>query len=129
MLILILLVIAIVVCATLLILDSTGVLYLDYALTDFVIPILLIASIIPTIFLCICGFSISYAENMKYESKMAEREMLVYRLENQSNDALLYGDIVEFNNWIRTNKLWAENIWTNIYNYQKCKSIEPINIP
>jgi hypothetical protein len=129
MLILILFVVVIAVCATLLILDSTGVLYLDYALTDFVIPLVLVVSIIPTIVLCICGFSIAYAEDMKYESKIAEREMLIYRLENQNNDALLYEDIIEFNDWVRDNKLWAENLWTNIYNYQKCKTIEPINIP
>lgn len=129
MLILIVLVAIIAVCAILLILDHQGIICLDYDFTDLFAPILLGACIIAFIILAICGFSTAYTENTQYEIKMAEREVLVYRLENQKNDALLYKDIVEFNSWIKNNKLWAENPWTNIYNYQKCADIEPINIP
>lgn len=67
-------------------------------------------------------FSIHMGRDLKCENMLAKKEMLEYRLEKQSNivgNELLYSEILEFNNDLRSIKKWANNPWTNWFNDQK----------
>ena len=63
-----------------------------------------------------------------YQNAVCEREIIVYRIENQDNNIigneLLYKDIVEFNNKIRTIKNGANNKWINWYYNEDIATIE-----
>lgn len=86
--------------------------------------------VVSAIFFIICiipAISIQMGESTMYEIKMEEYEMLNYRLENQANDATLYSDIMEFNSWILSNNKWANNPFTNVWNYQSCTQIPTID--
>ena len=91
-----------------------------------------IVGIISLIVCSICVFSISINSDLNYENMLAKKEMLEYRLEKQSNivgNELLYSEILEFNNDLRSIKKWANNPWTNWFNYQKiANNIDYINI-
>lgn len=81
-----------------------------------------IVGIISLIVCSICVFSISINSDLNYENMLAKKEMLEYRLEKQSNivgNELLYSEILEFNNDLRSIKKWANNPWTNWFNDQK----------
>lgn len=60
---------------------------------------------------------------MDYQNKLHERDMLEYRIEhmeeNITGNEMLYNDIVDFNNDLRTTKRWANSPWTNWFNNQK----------
>ena len=67
-------------------------------------------------------FSIPISSDLKCANMLAKKEMLEYRLEKQSNivgNELLYSEILEFNNDLRSIKKWANNPWTNWFNDQK----------
>lgn len=69
------------------------------------------------------------AEN-KYNQKLYQKEVLEYRLESgelQGNE-LLYHDITEFNNELRSVKYWYNNPWTNWFNNGKVASIDYIEL-
>ena len=59
--------------------------------------------------------------DINYQNKLYEKEMLEYRIEhieeNITGNEMLYNDIVEFNNELRSTKKWADSPWTNwLYN-------------
>jgi hypothetical protein len=58
--------------------------------------------------------------------------MLEYRIEhieeNITGNEMLYNDIVEFNNELRSTKKWANNPWTNWFYNQDIATIDYIEI-
>ena len=78
------------------------------------------------------GFIIGNATacELDYQNFLHEKEILEYRIEhmeeNITGNEMLYNDIVEFNNELRSVKKWASNPWTNWFNNQKVASIDYI---
>jgi hypothetical protein len=72
------------------------------------------------------------AEN-DYQKMLYEKEVLEYRIENEENNIvgneLLYNDIVEFNNALRDEKYYADNLWVNWFHNAKIAEIDYIEIP
>lgn len=70
--------------------------------------------------------------DVKYQNVVYEKEMLEYRIkhmeENITGNEMLYSDIVEFNNELRSVKKWANNPWTNWFYNQDVATIEYIEI-
>ena len=88
--------------------------------------------VISLIVCSICILSIPINRELNYENMLAKKEMLEYRLENQKDmigNELLYSQILEFNNELRSIKKWANDPWTNWFNNQKiADNIDYINI-
>jgi hypothetical protein len=81
-----------------------------------------------TAFLLINGIS----STEDYEDMLYTKEVLEYRLENRDDtvvgNELLYRDVIEFNNELRSVKRWANNPWTSWFNNQKiAKNIDYID--
>lgn len=76
----------------------------------------------------IIGNRIGY--DIDYQNTLYEREVLEYRLDHRENDfpgnEMLYNDIVEFNNKLRSQKKWANNPWTNWFNNEKIAALDYI---
>lgn len=68
--------------------------------------------------------------DVDYQNMLHKREMLEYRIEhmeeNITGNEMLYNDIVEFNNKLRSTKKWANNPWTSWFNNQDVASIDYI---
>ena len=66
--------------------------------------------------------------NINYQNALYRKEMLEYRIEHMDEDVIgnemLYNDIVEFNNELRSTKKWAENPWTSWFNNQKIADLD-----
>ena len=81
-----------------------------------------VIGVVSLIVCSICIFCIHISSDLTCTNMLAKKEMLEYRLEKQSNivgNELLYSEILEFNNDLRSIKKWANNPWTNWFNYQK----------
>lgn len=85
-----------------------------------------------TIFCLVAILKVQATSQIDYEKTLYQREVLVYRLENIENDVvgneLLYNEIIEFNNDLRTTKYYANNLWTNWFFNQKIAKIDYIEI-
>lgn len=70
--------------------------------------------------------------DLEYQNVLHEKEMLEYRIEHMEENVIgnemLYNDIIEFNNELRSIKKWANNLWTNWFNNQNIASIDYINL-
>lgn len=70
--------------------------------------------------------------DINYQNKLYEKEVLEYRIEhiekNTTGNELLYNDITEFNNELRSTKKWANNPWTNWFYNQDIAAIDYIEI-
>lgn len=66
-----------------------------------------------------------------YQNALYERSVLVYRMENEelSGNEMLYTQIMEFNNELRTIKRWSENTWVGMLYNEKIATIDYIEIP
>lgn len=69
-------------------------------------------------FVCIvCLLDTQINKAVNYQNALYEKEVLEYRIENMDNDItgneMLYNDIVEFNNELRSAKKWANNPFVN----------------
>ena len=69
-------------------------------------------------FICVIAlFSAQVNKDIDYQNALYEKEMLEYRIDHADEDIvgneLLYNDIVEFNNGLRTTKKYANSYWTN----------------
>ena len=68
--------------------------------------------------------------DVKYQNALYEKEMLEYRIDNMSENIvgneMLYNDIVEFNNELRSTKKWANNPWTNWFHNPDIATIDYI---
>jgi hypothetical protein len=75
--------------------------------------------------------SITY--DTEYQNMLHTRDMLEYRIEhmedNITGNEMLYNDIVEFNNELRSVKKWANNPWTNWFNNQDVATIDYVVLP
>ena len=69
-------------------------------------------------------------EDIDYQNALHEKEVIEYRIDNMEDNIvgndMLYIDIVEFNNELRSVKKWANNPWTNWFNNQKIATIDYI---
>ena len=70
--------------------------------------------------------------DLDYQNALHEREVIEYRLdhmeENIVGNEMLYNDIVEFNNILRSQKKWANNLWTNWFNNEKIAALNYIEL-
>jgi hypothetical protein len=76
--------------------------------------------------------TVQLQSSVNAENALAEKTMLEYRLSKDKDIAgneLLYSDIVEFNNELRSTKKWANNPWTNWFNNKKIADIDYIEVP
>ncbi len=73
-----------------------------------------------------------FMKEATYRNTMYQKSVLEYRLENQTENLvgneLLYNDIVEFNNNLRTCKELSKNPFTNWFYNSKVAKIDYINI-
>lgn len=100
-------------------------------LTAITIPLLMVGVI--GSLLCVgMVIGINATQDIEYQNTLYEKEMLEYRIEhmeeNITGNEMLYNDIVEFNNNLRSTKKWANNPWTNWFNNQKIASIDYVVI-
>ena len=70
-------------------------------------------------------------KNIEFEKAACAKEMLEYRLENQEENLvggeLLYNDILEFNNGLKTHKKYSKNLFTNWYYNDKIAEMDYID--
>lgn len=70
--------------------------------------------------------------DLDYQNALHEREVIEYRLdhmsENITGNEMLYNDIVEFNNMLRSQKKWANNPWTSWFNNKKIAALDYIEL-
>lgn len=70
--------------------------------------------------------------DLDYQNALHEREVIEYRLdhmsENITGNEMLYSDIVNFNNKLRSQKKWANNPWTNWFNNEKIAALDYIEL-
>ena len=71
-------------------------------------------------------------QEVNYQNALYKKEMLEYRIEhmedNITGNEMLYNDIVEFNNELRSTKKWADNPWTSWFNNQDIATIDYIEL-
>lgn len=79
----------------------------------------------------ITGLVVQLREETGYQNALYERSVLVYRMENEelSGNEMLYTQIMEFNNELRTTKRWSENEWVGMMYNEKIATIDYIEIP
>ena len=90
----------------------------------------------PVFVLVICLFVIMGAQikpEMNYKSVVMERDLLVYRLENDDDLVLterveLYEDVKCFNDRLLDNKTWYDSPWWNWFHNPLIHEIDYINI-
>lgn len=76
--------------------------------------------------------SVQINRDVEYQNALYEREVLECRIEkadeNIVGNELLYSDIVEFNNDLRTIKKWANNPWTSWFFNEDIATIDYVEI-
>ena len=79
----------------------------------------------------VAGLVVQLREETGYQNALYERSVLVYRMENGelSGNEMLYTQIMEFNNELRTTKRWSENAWFGMMYNEKIATIDYIEIP
>lgn len=82
---------------------------------------------------CVVSIScIQINKDVNYQNTFYEREMLEYRIEhieeNITGNEMLYNDIVEFNNELRTVKKWVNNPWVNWFINDDIATIDYIEL-
>lgn len=104
--------------------DSYG----DGLLCSLIIILFSIPLVIALVFL-VC---VQAPKHKNYETALYERQVIEYRLENKSENIvgneLLYEDIVEYNNTLRSHKRYHDNFWLNWFYNDKIATIEYIEI-
>ena len=83
--------------------------------------------------ICIAGIIINRIDyDIDYQNVLYEREVLEYRLDHREDNfpgnEMLYDDIVNFNNKLRSQKKWANNPWTNWFNNEKIAALDYIEL-
>lgn len=68
----------------------------------------------------------------EYQNMLYTRDVLEYRIEHMSENVtgneMLYNDIVEFNNELRSVKKWANNPWSNWFVNQDVATIDYVEL-
>ena len=79
----------------------------------------------------VIGTYVNY--DVDYQNKIYEKDMLEYRIDHIEDDItgneLIYNDIVEFNNSLRSTKKWANNPWTSWFHNQDIAAIDYVELP
>ena len=108
---------------------------IDYSIRDnfqFVGAIWLTFSILMNIVLTSLIISNVVNYDLDYQNTLHEKEMIEYRMEhvedNLTGNEMLYNDIVEFNNKLRSQKKWANNAWTSWFNNKKIAALDYIEL-
>lgn len=103
--------------------DSLGFLGIIISLISFAVLIVF----------CIIIAVVQITKERDYEQALYEKQIIEYRIEKEDENIvgneLLYNDIVEFNNKLRTSKRYANDIWINWFYNDKIATIEYIEIP
>lgn len=99
---------------------------------DELLPVLsLVIGVVGTV---LCGLFLLInlmVMDMNYQNKLEEKAMLEYRIqkgEEIAGNELLYSQVVEFNNDIRSTKILSKNPWVNCFNNWKIAEIDYIEI-
>ncbi len=95
--------------------------------------IAIISGILAVVILITAGtLTIIFQSNkeIEYHNAMYEKSVLEYRQEADSDgdNDLLYSEIVEFNNNLRSTKYFANNFWTNCFNNDMIATIDYIEL-
>lgn len=94
--------------------------------------VLTIFAIFASLFVGIGIIDVNANKEVNYQNKLYEKEMLEYRIDNMEDsivgNEMLYNDIVEFNNELRSVKKWANNPWTNWFYNQDIAEIDYIEL-
>ena len=107
----------------------------EYWLSDIIYGFIIVFSVIGTVGSVVCGLIIAMNfgfQEIYFNNTVYEKQVLEYRLEQQDNIAgneLLYKDITEFNNSLRSTKRLANNPWTSWFDNQKVAELDYIEIP
>jgi hypothetical protein len=79
---------------------------------------------------CIIGNAST--RDIAYQNTLHARDVLEYRIEhmeeNITGNEMLYNDIVEFNNNLRSTKRWADSLWLNWFYNQDIAAMDFIEI-
>lgn len=93
---------------------------------------MIVGGILAVIAICY-SISIQIGKDIEYQNMLYKKEVIEYRIEqideNVVGNELLYGDIVGFNNALRTTKKWANNPWTNLFWNDMVAEIDYIELP
>lgn len=99
---------------------------------SFIGGMIIILGIIACLFAGVFIVSKAISYDLNYQNVLHEKEMLEYRIEhmeeNITGNEMLYNDIVEFNNELRSQKKWANNPWTNWFNNKDIASLDYIEL-
>lgn len=91
-------------------------------------------SLLPFIGVLLAVGEIQICGQFNYINKTAEREVLVYRLENETSESIitqnpeLYEAILEFNSSVMTTRYASENPWFNWFVYAPIGELELIDL-
>lgn len=100
-------------------------------LLDVGIPCVAVGLLLSLISGCIALGNAAFYD-LDYQNALHRREVIEYRLdhieENIIGNEMLYNDIVEFNNMLRSQKKWANNPWTNWFNNEKIAALDYIEL-
>lgn len=92
----------------------------------------MMVGIFAVLFSCLGVINNQVGKDIRYQNALYEKEVLEYRIdsmeENIVGNEMLYNDIVEFNNELRSVKKWANNPWTNWFFNEKIATIDYIEL-
>lgn len=90
----------------------------------------IVASVIIGFFVAVIIIDTHAGSYIKYQNKLYEKKVLEYRINNMEDNIvgneMIYNDIVEFNNELRSIKKWANNPWTNWFYNKDIATIDYI---
>lgn len=99
---------------------------------DELLPVLsLVIGVVGTV---LCGLFLLInlmVMDVNYQNKLEEKSMLEYRIqkgEEIAGNELLYSQVVDFNNDLRSTKILSKNPWVNCFNNWKIAEIDYIEI-
>jgi hypothetical protein len=94
--------------------------------------LLALVGFIISMFLVFAIIAVNANKDIDYQNMLYEREMIEYRIdhmnENIVGNEMLYDDIVEFNNELRSIKKFANSPWTNWFNNEDIATIDYIEL-
>lgn len=101
--------------------------------TWFIIGLILtVVGLILGILRTIAIIDVNVNKDIYYQNTLYEKEMLEYRIDNMEDNIvgneMLYNDIVEFNNELRSVKKWAYNPFTNWFYVKEIAAIDYVEL-
>lgn len=101
--------------------------------TWFIIGLILtVVGLILGILCAIAIIDVNVNKDIYYQNTLYEKDMLEYRIDNMEDNIvgneMLYNDIVEFNNELRSVKKWAYNPFTNWFYVKEIAEIDYVEL-